>query len=115
MDRDTKFCLAFRELLKDEGVKPLLLPPRSPDLNAFIERFFRSLKSECLSRMIFFGEKSLRRAVVTFLDHYHVERNHQGLANRIIEPGEEFEQSAGPIECHERLGGMLKYYYRNAA
>ena len=63
MDRDGKFCPAFRDVLKDEGIKPLLLPPRSPDLNAYIERFMKSLKSESLSRMIFFGEQSLRRGL----------------------------------------------------
>ena len=74
-----------------------------------------SLKSEALSRMIFFGEKSLRRAVTAFFKHYHGERNHQGLDNQIIEPGDEVGQVVGNIECRERLGGMLRYYYRDAA
>ncbi len=65
--------------------------------------------------MIFFGEKSLRRAVNEFIDHYHQERNHQGLGNEIIEPGDEVGAVAGKIECRERLGGMLKYYYRDAS
>ena len=115
MDRDGKFCPAFRRILQDEGVEPLLLPPRSPNLNAYMERFMRSLKSESLSRMIFFGENSLRRAIAAFLDHYHVERNHQGLLNQIPEPGDEVGQVAGKIECREQLGGMLRYYYRAAA
>ena len=115
MDRDGKFCPAFRAALKNEGVEPLLLPPRSPDLNAFIERFMKSLKSESLSRMIFFSENSLRRAVTAYLDHYHAERNHQGLDNQIIEPSDEVGQVAGKIECRERLGGLLKYYHRSAA
>ena len=115
MDRDGKFCPGFRNILKDEGTKPLLLPPRSPDLNAYIERFMRSLKSESLSRLIFFGEKSLRRTVTTYLKHYHAERNHQGLDNKIIEPGDEVGTVAGKIECRERLGGMLRYYFRDAA
>jgi transposase InsO family protein len=115
MDRDTKFCEAFREILEDEDVKPLRLPPHSPNLNANLERYFRSLKDECLSRMIFFGEKSLRRAVNAYLEHYHVERNHQGLGNQIIEPVDDVGQVDGTIECRERLGGMLKYYYRDAA
>ena len=83
--------------------------------NAHIERFMKSLKSEALSRMIFFGEKSLRRAVTAFLEHYHAERNHQGLDNQLIERGEEVGQVAGKIECRERLGGILRYYYREAA
>ena len=62
--------------------------------------------------MIFFGEKSLRNAVRQYLEHYHAERNHQGLENRIIEPGEEVGRCEGTIECRERLGGMLRYYYR---
>ena len=115
MDRDGKFCPAFRRILKDEGVEPLLLPPRSPNLNAYMERFMRSLKSESLSRMTFFGENSLRRAVTAYLDHFHAERNHQGLDNQIIEPSDEVGQVAGKIECRERLGGLLKYYHRSAA
>ena len=78
MDRDAKFCEAFREILKDEDVKPLRLPPRSPKWNANLERYFRSLKDECLSRMIFFGESSVCRATESFIRHYHEERTHQG-------------------------------------
>ena len=115
MDRDAKFCEAFREMLKDEDVEPVRLPPRSPDLNANLERYFRSLKEECLTRMIFFGEASLRRAVTSYLLYFHAERNHQGLNNQIIEPGNEVGSLAGKIECHERIGGMLRYYYRRAA
>ncbi len=115
MDRDGKFCPAFQEILKNEDIKPVRLPPRSPNLNAHVERFHRSLKEECLNRMIFFGEKSLRNAVGTFLEHFHKERNHQGLANRVIEPGEEVSRRDGEVLCRERLGGMLRYYYRKAA
>ncbi len=115
MDRDGKFCPSFRGFLKDEGIQPLRLPPRSPDLNAYIERFMRSLKSESLSRMIFFGEKSLRRAVTAYLDHYHTERNHQGLENQIIEAGDEVGQIDGKVKCREQVGGLLRYYYREAA
>ncbi len=75
----------------------------------------RSLKSESLDRMILFGEKSLRRAVTACLEHYHTERNHQRLGNELIDPGEEAGAVAGKIECRERLGGMLRYYYRAAA
>ncbi len=115
MDRDGKFCPAFRSILHDEGAKPLLLPPRSPNLNAHLERYFGSLKSECLDRMIFFGEKSLRRAIDAYVGHYHLERNHQGVENRVIEPGTEIGSSIGRIECRERLGGILKYDHRDAA
>jgi transposase InsO family protein len=115
MDRNTKFTAAFQEILKQSGVKSVLLPPRSPNLNAFQERFFKSIKEECLSRMIFFGENSLRNAVREYLGHYHAERNHQGLENQLVDPGDEVGRTAGKIECRERLGGMLKYYYRTAA
>ncbi len=115
MDRDTKFCESFRGFLDDEGIESVRLPPKSPNLNAHLERFMKSIKSECLHRMIFFGEASLRNAVGQYLAHYHGERNHQGLENKIIDPGEEVGQVARKIECRERLGGMLNYYYRDAA
>jgi transposase InsO family protein len=115
MDRDGKFSPDFREILAAAGAAPLQLPPRSPNLNAYIERFVRSIKGECLERMIFFGETSLRRAVAAYIDHYHTERNHQGLDNELIEPGEEVGREDGQIECRERLGGLLKYYHRRAA
>ena len=115
MDRDGKFCPAFLAILRNEDMKLVRLPPRSPNLNAHVERFHRSLKEECLNRMIFFGEKSLRKAINTFLEHFHSERNHQGLGNRLIEPGEKFGMRNGDVLCRERLGGMLRYYYREAA
>jgi len=115
MDRDGKFCPAFQAILKNEDIKPVQLTPRSPNLNAHVERFHRSLKEECLDRMIFFGEKSLRKAIGTFLEHFHLERNHQGLGNQVIEPGEEVGQRNGDVLCRERLGGILRYYYRKAA
>jgi putative transposase len=115
MDRDTKFSEAFCRILKGAGVSCLKLPPRSPNLSPHIERFMRSLKCEALSRLICFGEDSLRRAVMSFLEHYHLERNHQGLDNRIITAGIEVGRADGPIECRKRLGGMLRYYHRRAA
>jgi hypothetical protein len=77
-DRDTKFCSSFRTMLQSSGVQPILLPPRSPNLNAFAERWVRSIKEECLSKLILFGEASLRRTATEFTKHYHRERNHQG-------------------------------------
>jgi putative transposase len=115
MDHDDKFSPAFREILETGGVDAVPLPPKSPNLNAHLERIHRSLKEECLSRLIFFGETCLRRAVTLFLEHYHAERNHQGLDNRILQPGEEVGRSTGQIECRARLGGLLRYYYRKAA
>jgi transposase InsO family protein len=115
MDRDAKFCSEFRQLLDVAGINCVRLPPRSPNLTPHIERFMRSIKEECLRRMIFFGERSLRNAVDAFCEHYHHERNHQGLANRLIEPGEEVGRRDGEVICRERLGGVLRYYYRPAA
>ena len=115
MDRDSKFSAAFRQVLRDAGTEPVLLPPRSPNLNAHLERFHLSLKSECLDRLIFFGEQGLRRAVHSYLSHYHGERNHQGLFNRLIESSAQVGSDFGEIHCRQRLGGMLRYYYRQAA
>jgi len=115
LDRDNKFCETFRELLDQAGVDCVRLPPRSPNLTPHIERFMRTIKEESLCLMIFFGEKSLRNAVGEFLAHYHAERNHQGLENKIIDAGDEVGQSEGEVRCRERLGGILRYYYREAA
>ena len=80
-DRDTKFTQAFDELLKASGVEPVLLPPRSPNLNAHCERFVRSIKTEALEQMVMLGERSLYHAIQQYLAHYHHERNHQGLGS----------------------------------
>lgn len=115
MDRDSKYSESFRHVLQGEHIRVLRLPARSPNLNAYIERFMRSLKEECLERLIFFGEGALRKAVQEFLGHYHTERKHHGLDNRVINAGEEVGRAAGKIECRQRLGGLLRYYYRDAA
>jgi putative transposase len=106
---------AFRDMVEQVGTHCIRLPPRSPNLSAHLERFIRSIKEECLDRMILFGGRSLRNAVQQFVSHYHAERNHQGLDNRIIEPGADVRRTTGDIACRERLGGMLRYYYRRAA
>ena len=115
MDRDTKFTESFRATLKISGCKSLLLPPRSPNLNANIERFMGSIKSECLDRMIFFNETQLRNAIREYLAHYHAERNHQGLENQIIDPPDDLGVASGSIVRRQRLGGMLNFYHRRAA
>ena len=115
-DRDTKFCAEFRETLATGGAKCLRLPPRSPNLNAFSERWVRSVKSECLSKLIIFGESSLRRALANFCEHYQDERNHQGKGNKLLfsrAPRRLSDQ--GTVRCRERLGGLLKYYHHEAA
>ena len=91
------------------------MPARSLDLNAYAERFVRSIKEECLERMILLGEHHLRRAVREYVSHYHDERNHQGLDNQLIESLREDTLPKGPVQRRERLGGMLSYYYREAA
>ncbi len=85
-DRDPLYTTEFLNMLADIGVKSVKLPPRSPNLNAYAERFVRTIKESCLERMIFFGEASLRTALSEFLSHYHLERNHQGLENRLLTP-----------------------------
>jgi transposase InsO family protein len=115
MDRDGSFTAEFRSFLKQEGVKAVRLPARSPNLNAYAERFVRTIKEGCVDRMIFFGEDSLRRAINEFLVYYHHERNHQGLGNRLIDPQEQIGATDGSVACRERLGGLLRYYYRQAA
>jgi len=102
-------------MLSHVGVKSVKLPPRSPNLNAHAERFVRTIKESCLERMILFGEESLRTAIHNFVVHYHTERNHQGLDNRLIIPQAGRPVTAGPIQRRQRLGGMLNYYYRAAA
>jgi transposase InsO family protein len=115
-DRDTKFCAAFQQIIDDAGVKRVSLPPRSPNLNAYAERWVRSVKEECLSRLILFGEASLWHALHEYVAHYHHERNHQGKGNvLLLPPSRTDERRTGPIHCRERLGGLLKYYEYEAA
>ena len=114
-DRASVFGEEFRMLLQAAGVESVRLPARSPNLNAFAERFVRSCKEGCLDQLILIGEASLHRALSNFLLHYHQERNHQGLENTIIRPEFNAVPSEGSIQCRKRLGGMLRYYYREAA
>lgn len=115
LDRDAKYSDAFRGILTREGIEVIRLPPRSPNLNAFAERFVRSIKEECLSRMIFVGQASLRHAVTQYLLHYHSERNHQGLGNRLLMPARLIGEARARVTRRERLGGMLSYYHNEAA
>ena len=114
-DRDPRFTAEFLKRMTDAGVESVQLPPRSPNLNAYAERFVRSLKESCLNRMIFFSQESLRVAIQNFVAHYHNERNHQGLRNRLISPESGHFGNTGEIQRRRRLGGMLNYYYRTAA
>jgi putative transposase len=115
-DRDTKFCAVFQQIIEDAGVERVVLPPRSPNLNAYAERWVRSVKEECLARLMLFGEKALQHALTEYTTHYHHERNHQGKGNVLLFPAVgQGPERAGPIRCRERLGGLLKYYEREAA
>jgi putative transposase len=115
-DRDTKFCASFRAILATGSVKCLALPPRSPNLNAFAERWVRSVRQECLSRLILFGEPSLRRALTEFIEHYHAERNHQGKGNVLLFPSTDTSRAAfgSTVQRRQRLGGLLNHYCRAA-
>src|ERR1035437_754363 len=114
-DRAPLFTAEFLNMITEAGVESMKLPPRSPNLNAYAERFVRSIKESCLERMIFFGEESLRTAIQNFVAHYLSERNHQGLANQLISPEPGHLGNAGEVQRRQRLGGMLNYYYRAAA
>jgi transposase InsO family protein len=111
-DRDSCFTTEFRRILEEAGVHVIRTPHQAPNCNAYAERFVFSIKSECLDRMILFGESSLRRAVAEYVAHYHAERAHQGLGNERIDGRE--ATAHGEIQCRERLGGILKSYCRAA-
>jgi len=113
-DRDCKFCPAFIATIETVGLKPVKLPARSPNLNAHAERWVQSVKRESLSKLILFGEASLRRVLAEFETHYHRERNHQGKGNVILFPSGGTAARDGPVHRRERLGGLLKYYHREA-
>ena len=116
-DRDGKFCPSFDEIIELGNVKPIPLPARSPNLNTFAERWVKSVKEECLSKLVLFGEASLKRALQQYLIHYHEERNHQGKGNALLFPSQArpVGSEQGSVQCQQRLGGLLKYYYRQAA
>jgi putative transposase len=115
-DRDAKFCAAFQQMIDDAGINRVPLPPRTPYLNAFAERFVRSIKEEALSRLMLFGERSLHHVLTEYVAHYHEERPHQGKGNVILFPSAHTDLGLEePIKCRERLGGLLKYYHRKAA
>ena len=115
MDRDPVFTRDFRRMLKDRGVKSVRLPSRSPNLNAFAERFIRSVRQECLSKVIPLGGNHLRDVLDQYMAHYHVERNHQGLRNVLLTPANDNHLVTTPVIRRKRLGGLLSYYHRRAA
>jgi transposase InsO family protein len=113
IDRDCIFSPGFKSILADSGIEVLLTAYQAPDMNAYAERVVRSIKLECLDRMIFVGQRSLDQAIKEFVEHYHDERSHQGIGNRLIS-GED-PQRFGRVRARRRLGGMLSYYHRRAA
>jgi putative transposase len=113
IDRDKKFTAKFRAVLRDAGVRSLQIPASAPNCNALAERFVKSIKDECLDKMIFFGTDSLLRACREYEAHYLEERNHQWIGNDLIDPV--LGETEGIVRRHERLGGLLSYYYRSAA
>ena len=114
-DCDPLYTTDVRAILKAGGVTPVRLPAKSPNLNAYAERFVRSIKEECLDRVVPLGERNLRSVVAEFMVHYHEERNHQGLENRLIAPAGNVTRLDGVVARRDRLGGILNYSYREAA
>ena len=115
-DWDRKYCAAFQQTIEAAEVTRVPLPARSPNRNAYAERWVRSVKDEALSRLIVFGERSLQHALTEYVAHYHAERPHQGKGNVLLFPVPSQNRGGdGPIQCEERLGGLLKYYHREAA
>jgi putative transposase len=121
-DADPLFTANFKAILrppnyaKSEGVKCVKIPPRSPNCNAFAERFVKTIKYECLRHFVFFGQRHLRYVISEYMDHYHAERFHQGISSTLIKPTAVNDNAAnGEIRCRSRLGGLLNFYYREAA
>ena len=114
-DRDSKFTKSFRAIIASGRLEPLVLPAHSPNLNAYAERWVRSVKEECLSEVILLGERSLRRTLSDYVEHYRAERNHQGKGNILLFPRGTNICRDGPVRCRERLGGLLRYYHQEAA
>lgn len=113
LDRDPLYTKPFRAFLKNAGVTPVRLPPKSSNLNADAERFILSVRSECLNRIVPLGEGHLRRTLAEYAKHYHLERTHRGLGNSSIVPPTT-TTGDGPVVRHQRLGGMLSFYQRAA-
>jgi transposase InsO family protein len=112
-DRDRKWSRDVRRQLRDAGIRVVLIPERAPNANAYAERFVRSIKGECLDRMAPLGEHHFRHAVAQFVEHYHRERNHQGLNNQLIAVPSS-TQATGRVRRRSRLGGLLNFYERAA-
>lgn len=115
MDRGPNFSAKFRRTIKAAGIESVRTPPCSPNCNPFIERFFRSLKDECLNHVIPFGQSGLRHLITEYLEHYHRERPHAGLGDQVIDPDPLLANRSGTVACRRRLGGLLTFYHWVAA
>lgn len=112
-DRDRKWSRDVRRRLREAGIRVVLIPERAPNANAYAERFVRSIKEECLDRLIPIGERHFRRTVAEFVEHYHCERNHQGFDNQLI-ADTPMINTVGRVQRRPRLGGLLNFYERAA-
>ena len=112
-DRDRKWSNDVRRQRRDAGIRVVFTPERAPNANAYAERFVRSIKEECLDRLIPIGEGHFRRALTEYIEHYHAERNHQGLDNRLISGPPAFQMTSR-VRRRSRLGGVLNFYQRAA-
>ncbi len=114
-DRGGQYCPAFKSVLEESGVKTVAIPPRSPNLNAYAERWVRSVKEQCLKRLIITSEEMLRRSLKEYVEFYHHERCHQGIGNVIPFPRKEdnIGSKEGKVTRLSRLGRLLNYYHRS--
>ena len=115
MDNDKIFSSAFKKMLTDFGTKPTCTVIKTPNMNSYCERYIGSYQREVLNWVISQSEEYLRKFTLEWLMYYNSERNHQGIHRKIINPGVEIGQSKGCIKMRSRLGGILHYYYREAA
>ena len=115
MDLGSVFTADFRALLASADVEPVRLPARSPNLNAYAERFVRSVRQECLDHLVIFGQAHLRRVLREYVEHYNHERPHQGIGNVLIRVSPQPDNDNGAVKRRQRLGGLLNHYFRGAA
>ena len=108
------FTKQFVRILKDAGTKAVHIAIQAPNMNAVAERFVGSVKRECLSKLILFGDRHLQRVLSNYAAHYHEQRPHQGLDNNLIQPRPGDPPTEGEIVVDERLGGLLRSYRRTA-
>ena len=125
-DRDTKFAKSVDRDLRNAGVEVRKTAFRAPNTNAFVERFIQSIEQECLDHFLIVGEQHFNHLVASWLEHYQTERPHQAKENELLVPFRRPKKRCRDlpsvdvprvrdVQCRERLGGLLKHYYRKAA